>query len=234
MVARQELGGQTVAAPVRPLKPVSEEEKRQFEDGSLHRLQRKRMAEMSLMRSPPNEDEKYIVHNLFMEAERLNNALPPSDYQWMDETTMSRTEVMQSQDRNIHNKIFGGHLMRVALELAFATSWHFGGVMPILTAVDDIHFITPVPVGSIVNFKSQVVFSSKLSSTLVIYIDAQIMDPLTGQFTTGKSNEFFFCFRVFNPNQPVRTIMPRSYADAMKMLDGRRRLVSYLPTIMHH
>lgn len=46
------------------------------------------------------------------------------------------TVLMQPQERNIHNKIFGGFLMRKAFELAWSTAYVFSSQKPILLAVD--------------------------------------------------------------------------------------------------
>ena len=43
-------------------------ERRAFDVGVLNRMRRRHLGEVSLERSPPNEDETYIVHNLFMEG----------------------------------------------------------------------------------------------------------------------------------------------------------------------
>jgi hypothetical protein len=47
----------------------------------------------------------------------------------MEQTRYSATLLMHSQDRNIHSKIFGGHLMRQSLEIAWTNAILFAGAL---------------------------------------------------------------------------------------------------------
>lgn len=42
--------------------------------------------------------------------------------------------------------------MRKAFELGWSTAYLFGGIFPRLKAIDDMNFIAPVEIGSIVTF----------------------------------------------------------------------------------
>jgi acyl-coenzyme A thioesterase 9 len=60
----------------------------------------------------------------------------------MDNTKFKNTMLMHLQERNVHGKIFGGYLMKVAYELAWATASAFFGVHSmVFAAVDDIQFV---------------------------------------------------------------------------------------------
>ena len=62
---------------------------------------------------------------------------------------------MHPQQKNVHNKVFGGYLMRVAYELAWSSSLLYSqGQRPELLSVDDTSFISPVNLGDIVSFDS--------------------------------------------------------------------------------
>lgn len=45
----------------------------------------------------------------------------------MGETRTVSVQLMHSQDRNLHRRIYGGHLMREAFELAYITAARFAG-----------------------------------------------------------------------------------------------------------
>jgi acyl-coenzyme A thioesterase 9 len=81
------------------------------------------------------------------------------------DTRYSATMVMQSQNRNLHGKIFGGFLMRQAMEIAWCNAHLFAGAFPQLELVDDIIFHKPVEIGSIVHFRSLTAFSHPPSQT---------------------------------------------------------------------
>jgi hypothetical protein len=46
----------------------------------------------------------------------------PKPYRWMSATVFSNTQFQHLQNRNIHGKIFGGHIMKQAFELAWVTA----------------------------------------------------------------------------------------------------------------
>ena len=57
-------------------------------------------------------------------------SLAPDNLILMKETELHNALVSQPQQRNMHNRIFGGFLMRRAFELAFSTAYVFGGSRP--------------------------------------------------------------------------------------------------------
>ena len=61
------------------------------------------------------------------------------------------------QDKNAHGKVFGGYVMKEALELAWSVSYLNGdGTNPLYLHIDDVTFLRPIPIGSIVNFKGKI------------------------------------------------------------------------------
>ena len=59
---------------------------------------------------------------------------------------MQNAMIAQPLVQNLHNRIFGGFLMRRAFELAFS-NYVFGGSRPIFLEVDEVFFARPVHVG---------------------------------------------------------------------------------------
>ncbi|KAF9398804.1 hypothetical protein BGZ94_005893 [Podila epigama] len=135
---------------------------------------------------------------------------------------MSAVQIMQPQDRNIHDKIFGGHLMRLAYELAFCNASVFIKYRPTFLALDEISFRKPVPIGTILALDSQIVFSEGgQHHSFQVMVKADVLDVQKG--TRETTNTFWFTFT--DPQKGNRTpkIMPKTYAESMLYLEGKRR-----------
>ncbi|GIL91073.1 hypothetical protein Vretifemale_18757 [Volvox reticuliferus] len=98
-------------------------------------------------------------------ARRLQElpALAPTDAVLMPSTCQHNTFICQPQHRNTSGRVFGGFLMRRAYELAFATTYMFGGVRPAFHKVEEITFTRPVDVGDLLRLTSTVVHASHMS-----------------------------------------------------------------------
>lgn len=62
---------------------------------------------------------------------------------------------MHGQNRNRNGKVFGGYLMKEAFDISWITAT-VQGEMPELLRVDQVLFLKPVPVGSLIEFRSKV------------------------------------------------------------------------------
>ena len=83
---------------------------------------------------------------------------------------------MQPQARNVHGKVFGGYIMRVAYEMAQVTAIVFfgdsmappaaggegcqGGGIPTFVADDDVKFVRPIEIGDAMEFSSTIIYSN--------------------------------------------------------------------------
>jgi acyl-coenzyme A thioesterase 9 len=80
---------------------------------------------------------------------------------------------MYFQSRNVHGKIFGGFLMKKCYELSWVTARLFGNDLsrpPVFRFVDDIQFLRPVSIGSIMEFDSSVVYSDGTYMVVVVEV----------------------------------------------------------------
>lgn len=115
----------------------------------------------SLMRNEPNDFEQKLIHDLFLSSVDLNDfsfkkkSLPPGSV-YMSDTNVSNLILSQPEDRNAHNKIFGGFLMRHALELSWITAYNFCKKRPTLEGISDISFHKPVNVSSAIKMNAKV------------------------------------------------------------------------------
>eukprot|EP00057_Strongylocentrotus_purpuratus_P029198 XP_011683672.1 PREDICTED: acyl-coenzyme A thioesterase 10, mitochondrial [Strongylocentrotus purpuratus] len=153
-------------------------------------------------------------------ASSFSHRIKPDNATWMDETKLKNVIICFPQERNLFNKIFGGFLMRQALELAFASATlHSHGRIRI-AAIDNILFQKPVEVGSFLFFLSEIAYTE--GCYMEIRVHSEVVDPRTGEHDT--TNVFHFTIVTENP---VPLVWPKTYGESMLYLDGRRRFLEY-------
>lgn len=223
MVARSALTDR--AHPVNGMVLSSDaREEKIFERGAESRVRRQKMSQEALTRKPPTEEERFVIHDLFLQTvdERsgpnIEQYNKPNSASWMNETRMTSTRICHPQHRNIHNKIFGGYLMRQAFELAWANACMFSKTRPRFIALDDTWFRCPVEIGSILSFSSLVTYTApEQNGYFQVAVSAEVLDPATQSKNT--SNVFHF---TFHSDKPVPLVFPKSYVEAMRYLHGQR------------
>ncbi|XP_002738606.1 acyl-coenzyme A thioesterase 9, mitochondrial-like [Saccoglossus kowalevskii] len=203
-----------------PLKAESDEEKQLLMKGEDNRKRRIRESKESLLKTPPNADETALIHRLFLDtldpmSVTFKARVKPDGAVWMEDAKLKNIIICHPEERNLYNKVFGGFLMRQALELAWANAWVYCKSRTYLIAVDDIVFRKPVKIGSLLYLASQVAYTE--GCYLQVRVHAEVVDPTTGQHET--TNDFHF---TFDKRSPVSPVMPKTYPDAMLYLDGKR------------
>lgn len=194
------------------------QEKSLFAEGGSQQQSRKDARKCSIMVVPPNAEELATVHD---------QLIAPTDRQANDAVTIASTVqknlmLCHRQDRNIHDKIFGGWLMRKALELAFATASEFIGAYPEFVAMDDVRFVAPVEIGALLHLRSQVAFTEGYPHrTLSVTVVADVQNLVTSERTT--TNTFQFVYQAPHHSKPLPKVVPHSYNEAMDFLQARRR-----------
>lgn len=118
------------AVVVNPLVPGNEEEKEIFAGGESRKRRRIQLQEQSLFLHEPNDFEQALIHKLFMRTidlhdKRFNVRYIPPGCVWMEDAIMDTIIFSHPEDRNAHNAVFGGFLMRHALELSWALAFQF-------------------------------------------------------------------------------------------------------------
>lgn len=212
----------TKAACVNQLIPGNEEERKILEGGEQRRKRRIQLQEQSLFKVEPNDEEQRLIHTIFMKTipgdiHAVNESYLPPNSVWLSDTKLSNLILTHPQNRNAHDKIFGGYLMRQALEMAFSCAYMFSKLRPTLENISDIAFRKPVPVSSFINMVAHVLYTEK--NYMQIVCVANIHDALTGeQFTT---NEFYFTFSV---DKQCPAIVPKTYHEAIWFLQGKRKM----------
>ncbi|KAG0286540.1 hypothetical protein BGZ97_007387 [Linnemannia gamsii] len=222
MVARDAITGK--AAQVNPLLLRDDNEKKLFQMGEDHKTKKRAATDSALTKLPPTQEERFLIHDLYLEYSKYddpqNKTNKPEDVEWMADTKMSAVHIMQPQDRNIHDKIFGGYLMRLAYELAFCNASSFIASRPTFLALDEISFRKPVPIGTFLALDSQIVYAEGGDHhSFQVMVKADVMDVKKG--TRETTNTFWFTFT--DPVKGTNRIMPKTYAESMLYLEGKRR-----------
>jgi acyl-coenzyme A thioesterase 9 len=150
----------------------------------------------------------------------------------IESTKLSNAMIAQPQVQNLHNRIFGGFLVRRAFELAFANAYVFGGARPLFLEVDEVAFWSPVDVGDLVVFNSRVIYtdyghlsvyyegmkrySKKPSLLPLVHVEVEAWVTEPEKATAKLSNQFYFSFAIDNKEQ-VRRVLPANLDEAMRM-----------------
>lgn len=209
----------TASAPVNPLVPETEREKEIFNGGEKRKRLRIKLRDSSLLKRIPDATEQQIIHDIFVKTVDLadptfhKRVLPPRSV-WMDDCKLSNIIFSHPEDRNLHNKVFGGFLMRMALELSWTAAYLYSKFRPKLCHISDIGFFKPVDVGSLLRMHSYVTYTEL--SYVQILVHAEVFDPRGMPSTT---NNFHYTYEV---PEEVNKVIPQSYHEAMLYLDGRR------------
>lgn len=190
------------------------------------------MAKKDLRLEPPNAEERELVHRLWLErvgygldgAGQADRSIAiPKDIVLMQDTRQQIVRICHPQDRNIHSSIFGGYLMRESYELAYTTASLFMQGRPFAVASDEIVFKKPVSIGSILFLSSEVTLSQgHPHQTFQVSVTADVLKDLK----SGRrecTNVFHYTFSRSNQSPPLKRIMPLTYGESMKLIEGLRR-----------
>ncbi len=204
------------AAPVNPLIRETEDAVRRFAEGEVRQQQRRELAHQHVHRQPPSAEEGQVLHDLFLARSSGQVGVP------MSETIRQSTLLMHPQSKNIHNKIFGGYLMREAFELAWNITVLHCRRRPHFVSVDHMYFFEPVEIGAILSFTGRVIYTSE--QALMVEVVTEVIQPSTGE--TRVTNDCFFTFTAPEQNGEavaIPAVQPHTYEEGLKYLEGRRR-----------
>ncbi|KAL4470843.1 hypothetical protein ABPG72_016389 [Tetrahymena utriculariae] len=187
--------------------------------GVKNTIKRKKEKLESLQNKPPNQQEIFEIHQFFSNKNQFLAEQRDQQSIQISSTTFDKNLLMHKQDRNIHGNIFGGHLMREAMEMGWlAALIHSKGDYPLTCHVDDFQFLKPVAVGSIINFDAKIGYVVK--NIMQVVVNCSIVD--TNKCRT-KSNDLHITL-VAPKTALLPKVIPYSYEEAMIYLDCKRRL----------
>jgi len=218
------------AKEVNPLVLQTPEERSLYALGEQMRQRRKSNALRSLSRVPPSSEEAAELHAFMLKhGYGLSEGVPERslDHVLMGDTVLEKCMLMFPQERNVHQKIFGGYLMRLAYELGFTNASLFTRGHVRFLSLDGISFARPVPIGSILRLRSQILYttSSPEYPTIVhVGVKANVVDVQTGQEQTTNDFRFTWCQELGKASPDLRKVVPETYTEAMLWLEGKRAL----------
>nr|GAT59085.1 predicted protein [Mycena chlorophos] len=215
------------ARTVLPLIISTPEEQALFSFGEDIKQRRQTQALRALSRVPPSSEEAEVLHTYYLQQGEASRDTS-GDRVWMSDTKLEKTMLMFPQERNVHQKVFGGYLMRLAYELGFSSASLFmrGGHVRFLS-LDSIQFCQPVPIGSILRLTSHVLYSTQSAEfPLIVHVEvvANVVDVATGEEVTTNDFRFTWCRDDAPEVVPRRKVVPRTYKEAMLWLEGKRAL----------
>lgn len=224
---------------INPLKLTNPVEERLFELAEANKKRKRLAAETALNRQPPTPEERLDIHDIYLQYSQYTNGMMddafiksqssdemqplPDNVVWMRDTKIESNFLMQPQDRNIHNNIFGGYLMRRAYELAYANvSMFMKSSTPHLLSMDEVTFRKPVHVGTLLNLRSGIVLSEGYPHRSVqVRVVAEVVNIEKG--TRETTNVFHFTLATSSDEVKLRRILPKTYAETMLWIDAKRR-----------
>ncbi|KAG6332320.1 hypothetical protein ID866_6767 [Astraeus odoratus] len=200
------------AHPVNPLLISTPEEEALYKMGENAQNRRKSAALQSLSRVPPSSTEAAELHGTYLKFGQNDDSSLRGERVWMGDTLLEKTMLMFPQERNVHQKVFGGYLMRLAYELGFANSCLFTRSHVSFLSLDGIAFRKPVPIGSILRLRSQILHASPPGEhppAVHVRVQASVVDVQTGNEET--TNDFRFTWARDDGQSVSRIIVPKTY-----------------------
>lgn len=202
------------AIPVPPLIIESAREKAVFQQGEEYKKAKKALANVSLAKQTPNDEESDLIHQMWMEQLQYEDPqsalLKPESTIYMSTTTIASTQIMQPQYRNRHSfMIFGGYLLKSTMELAFCCCSAFAHSRPTFLSLDPSTFDAPVPVGSILYLTATVAYTEphKDGCRVQVKVNSSVKDVEHGSVAeTGVFNYTFFVEKNLK-------VMPKTYSE---------------------
>nr|XP_036668645.1 acyl-coenzyme A thioesterase 9, mitochondrial isoform X2 [Drosophila suzukii] len=217
-------------APVNPLTPANELEKSFYQEALERQKRRKgKLPHLEIKRKPSKEEEQ-IMYEVFTRTKGIEGPTPtdmtalPPDCRWMSNSHRRTLLHPFPEHRNEANTIFGGFIIRNAIEIAFMTASLFSKNYPVIQFISDVTFTHPIPVHSYMKLKAYVVYTQDNYVQLMTVVDAIDGNSFT-QFQSNTVHLTYSC------RQKVPEVLPKSYSEALWYLTGRRYFQRFLESI---
>ncbi|KAK3699461.1 hypothetical protein QZH41_018622, partial [Actinostola sp. cb2023] len=201
------------AAIVNPLILETDEEKQIFQRGEENHSKSLESWNTGLTKAAPTAEESQIIHSRMLQTGLFDTSVKKGPTKmdntiFLEDTELSSVYFCNPQQRNTHNKVFGGFLLDKAFGLSWANACLFSGSRPVFKSMDDVWFRRSVEMGSILEFTSQVVYTPpQPTKRFQVMTVADVIQPSTGERET--TNVFYYTFESEND---VRSVAPKTYA----------------------
>ena len=210
MVARSLLSDTPFLVP--PLLAVTAEQKAQLqaaERRAARRLQERRSSQTTV---PPTDEES--LHALHLMANAAGRSARK-----MAGTRFQHNSISHIQDRNTNKTIYGGTLVRSGFEIAYIAAAVFLRVTPVFRQLNQLHFIRPVGVGTVLSLDAIVNYTDPERQLVYVRVNARAIEDLATPQLSTLTNTFQFTFAA--PHTPEQ-VLPETYDEMMMYLEGYR------------
>lgn len=140
----------------------------------------------------------------------------------VSESLTIMTEIVLPNDTNTLGNLMGGKLLHW-MDICSAISAHRHCKRVVVTAsVNNVSFSNPIKLGSVVTLQSKV--SRAFNSSMEVFIDVWIEDPVTGERL--KCNEAIYTFVAVDQNGaplPVPEVLPETEEEKLRYEGALRR-----------
>ncbi|XP_049818353.1 acyl-coenzyme A thioesterase 9, mitochondrial-like [Aethina tumida] len=209
----------------------NEYEKQILSGGEDRKNKRKLLLDTSVSKMIPTPEEQEIIHDIHKKKLTFVPGSPMKRRDmdkttWMSDSVISTHIYSFPEDRNLHNTVFGGFLMRHASEITSVLSYKYTGQYPSLRMISDIRFIKPLTIDTLPAIHAFVVYTQENFLHLMVYIQKYTPETKTSDIT----NRFNFTYTV---KSPVSQVIPLTYNEAMMYIDGRRHLLVDISHLKH-
>ena len=123
-----------------------------FEQGRVHQNERLSKLHESVFKLPPTAQESIEQHKLFLQGKVGVK---------MNRTKICNIKLLQFQDKNIYNKVFGGVVLRESYDLAYTLTLMYSNQIPKLYHIDDVNFFEGADVGTILKYDAMITYVEK-------------------------------------------------------------------------
>lgn len=110
------------------------------------------------------------------------------EYNTVNASQVSITELMLPSHSNFSGKIHGGHLLNLMDQIAFACASKYSGSYCVTASVDTVNFLNPVEIGELVTMNASVNYVGKTSMVVGIRVTSQNIQ--TGEIKHTNSSYF--------------------------------------------
>lgn len=132
------------------------------------------------------------------------------------------TKVVLPNDTNMLDNLYGGNLLNWMDNIASISAHRHSKRVVVTASVNHVEFRKSIGLGSIVTLEAKV--SRAFTSSMEVYIDVYVEDPITGEKT--KSNEAIYTFVAVDQNGStisVPTIVPETDQEKQRYDAALRR-----------
>ncbi|KAJ8911734.1 hypothetical protein NQ315_003634, partial [Exocentrus adspersus] len=207
----------TGPAIINAIEPADDRERAILSGGEDRKKKRIELMKSHILKVMPSNDEQKIIYDLYSRSTSMEGRqrfLPPGAV-WMKDGTLSSIVFPHPEDRNLHNTVFGGFIMRHAAELAWVLGYRYSKYRPKLKSISDINFQKPLAVSSLMEMHAYIVYTHLNFLQIMVFVEVYI--PTSSKRYT--SNTIHFTYQV---PEVVNEILPLTYEDAMMYIHGKR------------